>query len=74
MYTKGECNCYIRAVFDKAEKMEIVHCPKHEAAPDMYEALKDCITSMQSARLCGAENLEGAIIVAQIARAKADGK
>ena len=45
-----------------------------ESIKDMKEALKDCITSMQSSRLYGAENLEGAIIVAQIARAKAEGK
>ena len=44
------------------------------AAPDMYEALKDCITSMQSAKLYGPEHLEGAIMTAQMALSKAEGK
>ncbi len=36
-YTKGKWNCTCEAGY----KGEVIHCPLHAAAPDMYEALKD---------------------------------
>ncbi len=45
------------------------------AAPAMYEALKDCLTSMRSSvTFEGSEYLNGAIAVATMAIAKAEGK
>ena len=37
-YTKGECKC-------RADNTtgEIVYCPLHKAAPDMYEALEKLV-------------------------------
>ncbi len=45
------------------------------AAPAMYEALRVCITSIQTAqRLATAEHLDGALSVAKEALAKANGE
>jgi len=41
-YTRHfECGCKIK-VTGEITNAEIIYCPKHEAAPDMYEALKAC--------------------------------
>ncbi len=39
-YTEGECGCYVKAVLTRTNQVEIIYCPKHKSAPEMYEALK----------------------------------
>ena len=35
-----ECECHVKIPFGNMEQVEIVYCPLHRAAPQMYEALK----------------------------------
>lgn len=45
-FTKGECGCKVVSSFLVGNEIE--YCPKHKAAPDMYEALKKPIIHPQS--------------------------
>ncbi len=45
-YTKGECKCSVdilrfAGLEDLVKYGRINYCPKHKAAPDMYEALRE---------------------------------
>ena len=45
-YTKGECDCLIEEVVftystgQSGIKPQIIYCPLHKSAPDLYEALE----------------------------------
>jgi len=34
----SDCGCYVHVVWH--DDYEIIYCPKHKAAPEMYEALE----------------------------------
>jgi hypothetical protein len=46
-----DCGCLIfqrtSIMYSKSTKIDIHYCPKHNAAPDLYKALKDICTNYQ---------------------------
>jgi len=36
----NDCGCYVKAGSGKGGQVEIVYCPKHNAAPMLYEKLQ----------------------------------
>lgn len=39
MEYKLDCGCYLYTTLSESMPIDIIYCPKHKAAPDMYEAL-----------------------------------
>ena len=57
-YTKGECECKV-VISPDQKGYGIIYCPKHEAAPDMYEAGKN---SLQSLKLWASQHPDDEIL------------
>lgn len=69
-YTKAfHCGCTI-AVLNSGEGV-ITYCPKHKAAPDMCEALKEIVSDLTDIGDCRVTN--HSFNLAQQALAKAEG-
>ena len=70
--TFTNCGCQIR-ISGELHNAEICYCPKHEAAPDMYEALKELVEWLEDD-----EKMIGNVVTIQgqchQALAKAEGK
>ena len=72
-----KCGCYVQQDTYGEEKVEVVYCPKHKAAPEMYEALKELCANLSMS--CSTDylykhNLSLPLSKAQKALAKAEGK
>ena len=68
-----KCGCYVQQDTHLEEKVSIVYCPKHKAAPDMYEALKGLLVALHSSRRRIGVNLEEKMTEGRLALAKAEG-
>lgn len=66
---KYDCGCVI--IQDRIADAYIVYCPKHKAAPDMYEALKELFHEYTGGRNVGVSELG---VKADKALAKAEGE
>lgn len=70
-YYRNEFQCGCRVVGDNAGCYTIEYCPKHKAAPELYEALKLLVTMFRSDDY---QDWRNSIEIAEKAIAKAEGK
>lgn len=71
-----KCGCYVQQDTYLEEKVNIVYCPLHKAAPAMYEVLKNTLSLLVATNLNHPDDpiLKCAIDNANKALAKAEAK
>ena len=67
------CDCRVRETWGGGRRFEIEYCDRHEAAPDLYEALKNLVSEIIKMGDSGWYNEEGGFVkIAQAALALVD--